>query len=171
MNPHSPDVKMVYDHFARMAVNLFNDSGKFPPQLFAVYLNAAHTDFTDIAGVDPRITLEFFRDAERGGLLRFFVRNLLEMPGLIEDKTRVPNFVAQVNEAWRVQSATKEVDLPLSEHPEREEVILIMLHSLDATAMGTCPIKDTPQRHAEYEPLPEGTKVTGRMAMQARKVH
>lgn len=171
MTTHPPGVKLVYDHFARMAVDIFNDRAEFLPKLFAVYLNASHEKITDIALIDSLIVIEFFRNHERGRLLQLFVRTMLEQPGLLDDKTRLPNFIVQINEAWQVRSNCPKQTGPLSEHPDRREVILVMLHSLDATAIGHCPIHDAPNRHAEYAPLGKYTTIGGRMTMRARKVH
>lgn len=162
-----PLIQEIYDHFAHKAVDIFNEQGECPPQLYGVWVNPETGKPSDIAIIDMHLVRHFFSSNESKDQLRLFIEFLLEtpLPGVPLD--RPADLVVHISEAWTVSRTSKNVEpyIPPSECDDRRETIIVLVHSEGNTAMGACDIHDTPKRHAEYGPLQTGGRFSGRFSL------
>lgn len=165
--PPIESINEIYDHFAHKAVDIFNEQGECPPQLYGVWLNPKTGKPSDVAIIDMHLVRHFFMNDECKDQLRLFIQFLLKTPLPGVPTTRPADLVVQISEAWTVSRTSKNAEpyIPPSECDDRCEIIMVLVHSSEHTAMGNCDIHDTPERHAEYGPLQTGGRFSGRFSM------
>jgi hypothetical protein len=75
------------------------------------------------------------------------------------------DLVVHTSEAWsandRIGNGRLENPLPASQRPDRRECIAVMVHGLEFTAIGSCPIVDKPPRRCEFAPLDLSNTIIG----------
>lgn len=172
----------VYEKFARMAIDQFNDRGEMPHTFYGVTVDDAATDgdevnVTSVIEFGGDFAGGFYRDDSRKNLIKPFIRALLhgDTPlrrKLIANKVPLPNLVVQVSELWMAtdiiaSGATTDLRSPVppSERPDHQEGIGVFVHSINKTVAQCCPIRNTPQRHAEFAPVENIEWMTGRISM------
>jgi hypothetical protein len=175
--PTDNDIKAVYEIFAKRAVEIFNEAGHVAPQIFAVMLEEGRTG--EVLGVltIPKEDLNnIFLSPATKNLFKPLVHMFLEDDSPMREDMRaeghpLPCLVVQVREAWvsegEAAPATGDTPMPPSQRTDRQEVILVTVHTKDLSHVGCCPIEEKPVRHCEFVPLviaKPGTHV-GRLSM------
>lgn len=164
------EASIIYGVFAQTAVSLFNDCGGVDPQLIALKLDGS--DKSKVQGVmpvDPETLQSFFSSPASKNQLKAFISDALDPKSAFSAQIRsmgvpLPDVLVQINESWSVMAAAPTHPGSLSEHPDRVEVIVVIVHTPTKSFMGICPI-DAKDRKASFEPLNTALHLEGRFSM------
>jgi len=166
----------VYEHFAQAAVRYFNAKGEQAPFFFAVQINAAANEFTCLGAVPSEASAMFYRNEAARNHIKYLISAFLSdaspLRQQLAEDNQAPDLIIQVVEVWlahQIYAKGDKIDLtqppPLpSESPDRREAVAVMVHSLNRTVVGYCPIGGSP-RQASYAPCDLAGGLTGRMSM------
>ena len=166
----------VYEYFAKKAVELFNTEGSVTPQFFMVGLGtSAAAPIISLSAVDPRMVQSLLSSSKGKDMVKPLLRMLLNDDSpfrtmMKKKNLALPDVVVQINEAWMTtperSPGWKEFEGSLENLPGRQEAIVVAVHGPLQSAMGICPIDDTPVRRARYQEMESGAVLmTGRMSM------
>lgn len=171
----------IHDHFAPIAVNLFNREGKAHPQLFLVELGDDKRPRRMLA-LPPELLGPLFSDGSSKDLLAEFMAQALNSTsalrqGLARHFDCRPEVIVQVNEVWMSKPASKDEEelfksgamLP-STDPRRQEAVMVTLHTAFGSVPCTHPIVDEPSRHCVKSAFPDESSIEhfgGRFALHA----
>lgn len=173
--PTEDDFRLIYDSLAQKAVENFNAHGELVPVILEVVLNEPGK-LPQVTPVNPAFVFEMFNEGaagmERlGQLVRLaLTRGSPMREAMVSAGVTPPDLLVQINEAW-VRSVTGKSPhdvprdgIPPSEHPDRKEAILVLIHTPEETVMGSCPILENPRR-AEFAPIHLNMKVASRFSV------
>jgi hypothetical protein len=163
-SPTSEDIAVVYDLFARRAVEAFNEEGSVPSQLYAVVLQEDGTpgQVTEILELSADMLAELFSSPANNRMLTPVTQMFLQdgsplRKSLEDDGMPLPCLVVQVSEGWAAVGAADPVtsrrDIPPSQRADRQDCLLVVVHTRNDAHIGVCPIQDGPNRQAEYRPV------------------
>jgi hypothetical protein len=170
----------VYQFIAERAVEALRFDGEVLPTLLMMSLPPGAKEPVAVTVIDPRLVHALQRDGTRKNALMALVRSLLDAAhpahaSAAEQMGAHPNLIAHVSESWLVKKRIDEgggslatFEGSLADHPERTEAIMIALHSLRGTLIGTCPMtRDAAGKaSAVIEPLEiDPTELRGRFAV------
>lgn len=142
----------VYQFIAERAVEALEFDGEVVPTLLMMSLPPGAKEPVAVSAIDPRLVHALQRDGTRKNALMALVRSLLDAAhpahvSAAEQMGAHPNLIAHVSESWLVKKRIEEggeslatFEGSLAEHPERTEAIMVALHSLRGTLIGTCPM-------------------------------
>lgn len=157
------DISVLYEVFARRAVEAFNETKQILPQLAVVKLGTEPGTLADAVFVDPRMVNEMQKNGHRKDLLMRFVRivlderlhNALQETPLLSALPFRPDLIVHVSEVWTINSKAPNPDgIEPKDHPDRGEAILVVLHTREQSYGGISPITGSNgNRVATYEPL------------------
>lgn len=175
-------LKAIHDQFADTALALFNSGEEVQPQVLIVNTDA-QGKVQGLAALPPEIMDEFFGDRKsnnRDHFAQFLKEMLAEGSALrkqFEQATGyAPSVLVQINEVWTVKTSAEAaakgfvvLDVPPSESPDRQEAVMLMLH----TRAGSIPVvhfvESEPTRHCVRSDFPkesERMEVGGLFSMQ-----
>lgn len=171
-NPHP--CEKIYEFFAMTAVDLFNTRGHVDPQLFMVEVRRpmigqlVPTKWGAIENINELLRTDDLK-AEIGRITKSVLSPIGTMRRQLKKQDMQPDIVVQINEAWAVkggytleQIGADDFIQP-SKHPQRIEVILVSVFSLNfPNLIGMCPILENPRR-AEYAAPESNALAIGRM--------
>jgi len=171
------DIEILYEGFARRAIEQFNEKKECAPQLVAVTMGNERGTIDDLIGLDPELVNALQRDGRRKDMLMMIVSAMLSQKGLPGI-----NAVVHMTEVWISRALESQDDqrtrgllagdLTPSDDPERGEAIAVFVHTKDHTYLGHCPITGSgAERSAEFEPLQMEGDTQGRFSMQERAGH
>jgi hypothetical protein len=174
--PDIEDIRAAYTGFARIAVELFQTQGEVAPQLIALTLGEDSGVFDDMEIVNPELVASFYKTEKSKGMVTAVIRAILADDSPIQGIRRKlgkprPALVVQVSEAWSANGVVRDADGQMIQAGRREdrcEVVMIAVHTLTTSAVGFCPIIDTPTRHCEFAPIDLNGRIMfrGRMSME-----
>lgn len=158
------EVQTIYKFFASRAVEVFNEHGRFAPQLIVVMVlsdDDSTTTVGDALFIDSQLVDRMQHSSESKDALMTFVRVALSPLGpatlelLFDCRPGFrPDAVVHVTECWLVDGARFDGVAP-SEHRNRREAIMVTVHTHEGSHAGMCPItaNDSDRRVAVVEPL------------------
>lgn len=165
----------VYEYFAKKAVELFNTEGSVTPQFFMVGLGTSPAaPILSLSAVDPRMVQSLLSSSKDKDMVKPLLRMLLNDDSPLRTMMKkknlaLPDVVVQINEAWMAtperSPGWEEFEGSLENLPGRQEAIVVAVHGPLQSAMGICPIDDTPVRRARYQELESRVLMAGRMSM------
>lgn len=170
----SEHITHLYEFFAKTAVKLFNESvlKECAPQLFLLELELGRSGIIKrMVPVHPDMAAMFFQSDPAKDLLSLFLRRMLGPETLAASEEMQSalglghvDAVVQISEAWLAHGAHDK--RPPSERPDRQEVVLVCVHTREGSFMGMNPIQDHPERRCEFQPLafPPG-RLEGRLTV------
>lgn len=170
------DIRAVYNFFAKVAVDHFNEHGEHQPMLMAA--QCVDETIEQFAIIDPRLVFTMHESPNGKALLGRFIRAMLSEAGIellqalpgAPGNFFPPNAMVHVSEVWIVSVTSEEErhsGIPPSEDPRRHEALSILVHTVDGSSGGTCPIERTEGHvRAVFEPLHEIGNAVGRIAMR-----
>lgn len=149
------DIEAIYTTFAKHACEHFNEHKECSPQLAAVVIgpeprSAGHVEFFDSGLVNA-----LQRNASTKDALMFLIRTLLTMA----------DAVVHVSESWAVALPKdgREPSESLEDHPDRETVLLVTVHTKERTYAGMSRVADGA---ATPGPIFREGRVGGRFVVQ-----
>lgn len=174
--PHNwAALKAVHDHFMRVAFDICARGEEIAPQLFVVRANSQGR-VVKLLALPPGL-MGRFMDSDRGkdAFSEFLADLLTEGTALREEilgqMGNEPNLLVQINEAWMStlgKDQSPEGSIRPSRDPNRQEIIVITLHTPERSIPVMHRIVDKPKRHAERGEFPSPEDLThtgGRFAM------
>jgi hypothetical protein len=176
------DFKALFDEFAPIAVQGFNQLGEHPPMLIFVKLGKEPGEIQNYDVLGRELTHMFFANAQGKRNLAHFLREMTTPGSPIrtmahEFGLQLPDMVVQICEIWlgaeirrkneTAEEFQKRADAqPLpSERPDRREAILLAFHTTNYSTMGLCHIVENPRRCELGELQAEGGKMIGPLSM------
>lgn len=178
--PDAGSLSGVYQFIAERAVEALQFDGEVPPTLLMMSLPPGAKEPVAVSAIDPTLVHALQRDGTRKNALMALVRSLLDAAhpahaSAAQQMGAHPNLIVHVSESWLVKKRIDEggeslatFEGSLADHPERSEAIMIALHSLRGTLIGTCPMtRDAAGKaSAVIEPLEIDLKeLRGRLAV------
>jgi hypothetical protein len=171
------DIEAAYEAVARLCIEEFNRDGQLVPCMVGFALDTLPGTLQSTTVALPASAMKsIFSTANYAAPAMELVRQLLEPDSILRRGLPVfgkplPSIAVLATEGWMVaadDAVSEEVRKlgGVSKHPNRIEVIQIMVHTLTGTAMGTCPI-DGITRRASFEPILTDGHWSGRMTMGA----
>lgn len=167
--PYQNDIFEVYEAFACKAVELFNETGEAPHQLFAVVLDELTGGISGMMSVEQDVLRKYHEQSGSTDAIKPLVRLFLQDGSPLRDRLarqgqELPSLVVQVSNIWfalpdELDTPARDL-IPPSERGNRQEGIAVFVHASAASYFGVCPIVDTPERHAVFGPLqsyPDGS--------------
>ncbi len=173
-------LERVQEHFADIAISICNAGDEVSPQLFVVRANSQGR-VVKMVSLAPQTVEVFFGNDAGKDAFGPFVKELLTEGSVIRTKFVKelgfePNVFVQVNEAWAAAPSELEEyadgrinGLTPSQHPNREEILMVTLHLPAMSIPVLHRIVDKPKRHAVKGVFPsqaEARNFAGRLTMQ-----
>ena len=169
-----PMLKAIHDHFMQVAFKICADGRDVTPQVFAIRTNSRGRVVKMVA-VPPELSAQFMSsDTAKDVFSNFLYQTMTAGSPLHEGfKEKLGgelSAVVHVSEAWMAPQPPSESEFVRpSQSPNREEVILITLHTSRGSIPVFHPIVDKPKRHAVQGKFPQEADMhsfTGRFAVQ-----
>lgn len=173
------DFEAIFKQYADKAVKRFNLTGNHPPQLYSVKLGEEPGQIKASYALN-KVAPMFFKDIASKNAMRDFLIQMTTPGSLMRKAAQdigavVPDIVVQINEIWHKsldktgmsgEEFKRQSEIPASEHPDRQEAIMVNLHARQFSVMGICMIHDKPKRHAVMgELMGQEYKMVGRLSM------
>lgn len=159
-------LRALHDHFATIALHLFDQEGEVHPQVFVVEISNEQSPLKVLA-LPPELLRPMFSEEAAKDALASFMREALKESsalhkGIAHQFGCRPDVIVQINEAWlsRLKEGAEHEKFITgqktpSEDPLREEVVVVTLH----TAMGSVPclhsVVNEPTRHCRRSEFPD----------------
>lgn len=172
------DMTSLYEHFAHKAVEEYNAKGEVPPQLLAVTLDEKPGSIQAVAMMPSGMVNSFYRNGATKDMLAQLMRMLLAEDSPVREQMKandmpLPDVVVQISEIWMTHIQSKDPKEAqaeaermsregVSNQPNRQEAVMVALHTLDGSMLGHSMIEN---KKATYSPLAEGLTFGGRFAM------
>lgn len=160
------DIELVYNTFARIAIDIIDSGEEVTPQLFFISLDNSERQPEILMALHPGQLNDLLPHASMKAKLMRFVQQMLTEDGakFLAARTgvrRQPMLAVFVDEAWMSQApadATKEQieNMPRpSEDPNRIECLTLLIHTPHYSYSGFSKITTDEQgkRHCELEPI------------------
>jgi hypothetical protein len=174
-------LERLHDHFAATAIGIVNRGGEVAPQLFTVRANSQGR-VVKMTVVPAQLMQVFMKNDAGKDQFADFLQNMLDErsdvhKAFVASTGYAPNLLVQVNEAWSLAPKDGEhfdaegtVDgMRPSQHPNRQELVLVTLHARQGSVPVMHPIRNKPKRHAVKGRFPKESELpnfAGRFAMQ-----
>ncbi len=164
-------IKKLHDHFSKHAISICNDGEEVAPQCFFIGLD----DDGNITGTEPlppQLLAYFFGSVNGKDAFAIFMRDMLDDTHGVHQTAKVAfgfatKVIVQINEAWvRLGDKDSIDEPPPSQHPDRQEALMVSLHTRQGTTGNMHKIMDKPKRHAVFRELRFDVQVYGRFSMQ-----
>jgi hypothetical protein len=174
-------LKKIHDMFASVAKGICDGGSEVAPQLIALHVDD-EGQLTHSSAFEPELVLSFFSNGGAGkDLLARFLKDLLTeghpVRGMFQEAAGFePNVLVQTCESWVLTRINKNDQalylagkLRASESPDRQEAVLVTVH----TRQGSVPvfhlIETEPRRKCVLRPFPSPDSLphfSGRFALQ-----
>lgn len=163
---------MLHELYAKIAIAICDDGKEVTPQCFLIGLDD-DGGIIDTVATPPRQMAMFFGSQKGKDIFALFLKEMLDDTHEVHQMTAkmlgfAPTVIVQINEAWIRFGTLDDMDeTPPSEHPDRQEAILVSIHTRAGTTVNHHKILDHPKRHAVFQELrTEQHTVGGRFTMQ-----
>lgn len=166
-------IKKLHDEYAMHAISIFNEGNEVCPQCFVISLDD-DGNVADIVATPPEMMAMFFGSQRGKDVFAMYLKDLLDDTSGVHQATKItlgfaPMVLVQINEAWLRFADKDDLDeTPPSKHPDRQEAILVSIHTRANTTINHHKILDKPKRHAVFQELKmdQYIVVAGRFTMQ-----